>query len=65
MKYNRYTVKTIPDAEDIVAATLYELGVEGVEIEDGTPLSESDKAAMFVDILPDELAGTYREIRPS
>ncbi|MBR2275739.1 MAG: 50S ribosomal protein L11 methyltransferase [Lachnospiraceae bacterium] len=59
MKYNRYTVKTIPDAEDIVAATLYELGVEGVEIEDGTPLSESDKAAMFVDILPDELAGTY------
>ena len=59
MKYNRYTVKTITESEDIVAATLYELGVEGVEIEDGTPLSESDKAAMFVDILPDELSGTY------
>ena len=29
-----------------------ELGIEGVEIEDKIPLSDQEKAAMFVDILP-------------
>jgi ribosomal protein L11 methyltransferase len=36
-----------------VISTLAEAGVEGVEIEDKVPLSESDKKQMFVDILPD------------
>lgn len=53
MKYNRYTIKTTVEAEDIVAAELDGLGVEGVEIEDGVPLSESEKAEMFVDIPPE------------
>ena len=34
-------------------STLAEAGVEGVEIEDKVPLTESDKKQMFVDILPD------------
>lgn len=34
-------------------STLAEAGVEGVEIEDKVPLSESDKQQMFVDILPE------------
>lgn len=53
MKWNKYTIKTITDAEDIISSTLMDLGVEGVEIEDKIPLSESDKKQMFVDILPD------------
>ncbi|PXV93478.1 [LSU ribosomal protein L11P]-lysine N-methyltransferase [Lachnotalea glycerini] len=53
MKWNKYTLKTITEAEDIISSTLMDLGVEGVEIEDKVPLSESDKKQMFVDILPD------------
>ncbi|MCR5603748.1 MAG: 50S ribosomal protein L11 methyltransferase [Lachnospiraceae bacterium] len=52
MKYNKYTITTTTEAEDVISASLMELGIEGVEIEDKTPLSEQDKAAMFVDILP-------------
>ncbi|MCR4657997.1 MAG: 50S ribosomal protein L11 methyltransferase [Lachnospiraceae bacterium] len=53
MKYNKYTIKTTTEAEDIIAAVLTDAGVEGVEIVDKTPLSESEKAAMFVDIPPE------------
>lgn len=53
MKWNKYTLKTLSKAEDIISATLAELGVEGVEIEDRVPLTEQDKEQMFVDILPD------------
>lgn len=53
MKWNKYRLKINEDAEDIVIATLAEAGIEGVEIEDKAPLSESDKKQMFVDILPD------------
>ncbi len=53
MKYNKYTIKTTTEAEDIIAAVLTEAGVEGVEIVDKVPLSESEKAAMFVDIPPE------------
>ena len=52
MKYNKYTITTTTEAEDVISASLMELGIEGVEIEDKTPLSEQEKAAMFVDILP-------------
>ena len=53
MKWKKYTLKTLAEAEDIVVSTLADAGVEGVEIEDKVPLSESDKKQMFVDILPD------------
>lgn len=53
MRYNKYTVKTRTDAEDIVISTLVDIGIEGVEIEDKVPLTEAEKAQMFVDILPD------------
>lgn len=52
MQYNRYTIKTITDAEDIISATLAELGIEGIEIEDKIPLTEEELAGMFVDIMP-------------
>ena len=53
MKWNKFTLKTRSEVEDIVISTLADVGVEGVEIEDKVPLTESDKKQMFVDILPD------------
>ena len=53
MKWNRFTLKTKTEAEDIVICTLAEAGVEGVEIQDKQPLTEEDKAQMFVDIMPE------------
>ena len=52
MKWNKLTVKTTTEAEDIIISTLYDVGLEGAEIEDKVPLTESEKEQMFVDILP-------------
>ena len=57
MRWNKFTLKTRSEVEDIVISTLAEAGVEGVEIEDKVPLTEQDKQQMFVDILPDGPAG--------
>lgn len=53
MKWNKFTLTTKTAVEDIVISTLVEAGVQGVEIEDKQPLTESDKQQMFVDIMPD------------
>lgn len=53
MRWNKFTLKTKTEVEDIVISSLADAGVEGVEIEDKVPLSESDKQQMFVDILPE------------
>ena len=53
MKWNKFTLKTRAEMEDIVIAALAEAGVQGVEIEDRQPLTEYDKQQMFVDILSD------------
>lgn len=53
MKWNKFTIKTISEAEDIIVSSLCELGIEGAEIEDNIPLTEYEKSQMFVDILPE------------
>lgn len=53
MKWNKYTLTTTTEAEDLISSMMMEAGIEGIEIEDKVPLSESDKAQMFVDILPE------------
>lgn len=53
MKWNKYTLKTKSDVEDIVISSLADIGIQGVEIEDKQPLTKEDKEQMFVDILPD------------
>ena len=55
MKWNQFRLKTTTEAEDIVSSMLADLGIEGVQIEDKIPLTQSDKEQMFVDILPDIL----------
>lgn len=53
MKYDKYTLETVSAAEDLIISTLYDLGIEGAQIEDKIPLTEEEKKGMFVDILPD------------
>lgn len=53
MKWNQFRLKTTTEAEDIISSMLADLGIEGVQIEDKIPLTQSDKEQMFVDILPD------------
>lgn len=53
MKWNKFRLTTTTEAEDIVSSMLMDLGIQGVEIEDKVPLTQSDKEQMFVDILPE------------
>ena len=52
MKWKKFRLKTLESAEDIVISALYDCGIEGAQIEDKAPLTESEKAQMFVDIAP-------------
>lgn len=52
MKWLKFRIKTIVDAEDILISTLYDVGLEGAQIEDKVPLSALEKEQMFVDIPP-------------
>ena len=53
MKWVKFRIKTVTDAEDIIISMLYEIGLEGAQIEDKVPLTALEKEQMFVDILPD------------
>lgn len=53
MKWTAFRIKTVTEAEDLLISTLYDIGLEGAQIEDKVPLTASDKERMFVDILPD------------
>ena len=53
MKWKKYTIYTTTEAEDLVSLMLNEAGVEGVQIEDNVPLSDTDTKGMFIDILPE------------
>ncbi len=53
MKWKKFKIKTTTEAEDIIISTLYDIGLEGVQIEDKVPLTALEKEQMFVDILPE------------
>lgn len=53
MKWVKFRIKTVTDMEDIIISTLYDIGLEGAQIEDKIPLTALEKEQMFVDILPD------------
>ena len=53
MKWTKFTLQTTTEAVDLISSMLDELGIEGIEIEDNIPLSESDTKGMFIDILPE------------
>lgn len=64
MQWRKFTLNTTTEATDFVIGMLADNGIDSFEIEDRKPLSEEDKKAMFVDILPDPLDddGTARII---
>ena len=53
MKWKKFKIKTTTQAEDIIISTLYDIGLEGAQIEDKVPLTALEKEQMFVDILPE------------
>ena len=53
MRWIKFGVKTVTEAEDIIISTLYDIGLEGAQIEDKVPLTALEKEQMFVDILPE------------
>lgn len=55
MKWMKFKIKTLTEAEDIIISTLYDIGLEGAQIEDKVPLTALEKEQMFVDILPEGL----------
>ena len=52
MTYKKYTIKTTPEAEDIICAALAEAGIVSFEIEDGTPFSKEELDEIFTDEVP-------------
>ncbi|NLL76662.1 MAG: 50S ribosomal protein L11 methyltransferase [Clostridiales bacterium] len=53
MRWMKFRIKTLTEAEDIIISTLYDIGLEGAQIEDKVPLTAAEKEQMFVDILPE------------
>ena len=52
-KLKKYTVLTNTACEDIVSAGLFELGIQGVEIENAVPLTKEEQEGMFIDFPPE------------
>lgn len=53
MKWIKIGIKTTTEAVDFISNLFDEIGLEGIQIEDNIPISEEDKKAMFIDILPE------------
>lgn len=53
MKYTKISLQTTTEAVDFISNLFDEIGLEGIQIEDNVPLSEEDKKAMYIDILPE------------
>lgn len=53
MKYRKISITTTTEAVDYISAMMDELGLEGIQIEDHVPLTEEEKQAMYIDILPE------------
>lgn len=52
MKWLRFMITTNTEAEDILVSDMYDIGLEGAQIEDKLPLTPLEKERMFVDIPP-------------
>lgn len=53
MRWMKFRIKTVTEAEDIIVSALYDIGLEGAQIEDKLPLTALEKEQMFVDIAPE------------
>lgn len=55
MKWKTYTVRTQASAEDLVADMLTGIGIQGVEIRDRKPVLDPETAALYREVMPEEL----------
>ncbi len=53
MRWMKFRIKTVVEAEDLIISELYDRGLEGAQIEDKVPLSPLERERMFVDIPPE------------
>lgn len=53
MQWIKFILTTTTQAVDLISAAFDEIGIEGIEIEDNIPLTESETKGMFIDILPE------------
>ena len=53
MKWQKFTLNTTTEAVDYISSLFDEIGIQGIEIEDNIPLTESETKGMFIDILPE------------
>ena len=53
MQWKKFTLETTTDAVDLVSGALMEAGIDSFEIEDKKQISEAEKEAMYIDILPE------------
>lgn len=53
MKWSVIRITTTVEAEDYMSSILYDLGFDGIEIQDSVQLSEEDRRKMFIDIPPE------------
>lgn len=53
MEWKKFVLTTTTNAADLVSGVLLENGIESFEIEDGRQISDEDKEAMYIDILPE------------
>lgn len=44
MKWKKFKIKTRTEAEDIIISTLYDIGLEGAQIEDNVPLTALERS---------------------
>ena len=60
MKWRKYTIHTVSEAEEAVTAMPSGLGIEGIEIEDYLPVAPEDSGNMFGDVVPEMPEGDNR-----
>ncbi len=53
MKWKKFTLQTTTEAVDHISSLFDEIGIQGIEVEDNVPLTESETKGMFIDILPE------------
>lgn len=53
MEWKKFILETTTDAVDLVSGALMEVGIDSFEIEDKRQITEAEKEAMFIDILPE------------
>lgn len=53
MQWKKYTLETTTEAVDLVSGAIMEAGIDSFEIEDNRQITEAEKEAMYIDILPE------------